>query len=85
MKSIEYTIRDAQGIHARSAGLLIKKLKEFSAVPMLIKDGKSTDPRKMFALMGLGIKCGDAITLSFDGADESAAAEALAAFLKENL
>ena len=52
---------------------------------MLIKDGKSTDPRKMFALMGLGIKCGDTITLSFDGADESAAAEALAAFLKENL
>ena len=53
MKSIEYTIQDAQGIHARPAGLLIKKLKEFSAVPTLTKDGKSADPRKMFALMGL--------------------------------
>ena len=57
----------------------------FSAVPTLTKDGKSADPRKMFALMGLGIKCGDTITLSFDGEDESAAAEALAVFLKENL
>ncbi len=85
MKSIEYTIQDAQGIHARPAGLLIKKLKEFSAVPTLTKDGKSADPRKMFALMGLGIKCGDTITLSFDGYDESAAAKALAVFLKENL
>ena len=37
------------------------------------------------SLMGLGIKCGESITFTLDGADEDAAAAALEAFLKENL
>ena len=31
MKEVIYTIQDAQGVHARPAGLLVKKLKEFTA------------------------------------------------------
>ena len=85
MKEITYTIKDAQGIHARPAGLLVKKLKEFTATPTLTKGGKTIDPRKMFALMGLGIKCGETITFTLEGADEDAAAAALEAFLAENL
>lgn len=85
MKEITYTIQDAQGIHARPAGLLVKKLKEFAATPTLTKGGKTIDPRKMFALMGLGIKCGESITFTLEGADEDAAAAALEAFLAENL
>ena len=85
MKNFSYVIKDEVGIHARPAGLLVKEAKKYQSKVMITKDGKSADPRKMFALMGLGIKCGDTITMSFDGADESAAAEALAAFLKENL
>ena len=85
MKEVIYTIQDAQGVHARPAGLLVKKLKECTATPALTKGDKTIDPRKMFALMGLGIKCGETITLTFDGADEEAAAAALEAFLKENL
>lgn len=85
MKEVIFTIKDAQGIHARPAGLLVKKLKEFTAVPTLTKGEKTIDPRKMFALMGLGIKCGESITFTLDGADEEAAAAALEAFLNENL
>ncbi|MGM9612062.1 MAG: HPr family phosphocarrier protein [Butyricicoccus sp.] len=85
MKEVTYTIQDAQGIHARPAGLLVKKLKEFSSTPALTKGEKTIDPRKMFALMGLGIKCGETITFTLEGADEDAAAAALEAFLAENL
>ena len=85
MKEITYVIKDAQGIHARPAGFLVKKLKEFTATPTLTKGEKTIDPRKMFALMGLGIKCGESITFTLDGADEDAAAAALEAFLNENL
>ena len=67
MKEVTYTIQDAQGIHARPAGLLVKKLKEFTATPTLTKGEKTIDPRKMFALMGLGIKCGESITFTLDG------------------
>ena len=37
------------------------------------------------ALMGMGIKQGDTVTVSVDGADEDAAAAAIEAFFKENL
>ena len=49
------------------------------------KDGKAADAKKLLALMGLGIKQGDEITVKVDGADEDAAAAAIEAFLKENL
>ena len=36
------------------------------------------------ALMGLGIKCGETITVQTEGEDEAAVAEAIEAFLREN-
>lgn len=78
MKQIEFTVTDPQGIHARPAGAIIKKIKQFQCAATMTKDGKTADARKMFAVMGLGVKCGDVITLTFDGADEEQAALALA-------
>ncbi|MDY4444601.1 MAG: HPr family phosphocarrier protein, partial [Butyricicoccus sp.] len=43
------------------------------------------DARKMFGLMGLGIKGGSSITVNVEGADEEATAAAMEAFLKETL
>ena len=37
------------------------------------------------ALMGLGVKCGDTVTIKIEGGDEDAAAAAIEAFLNENL
>ena len=37
------------------------------------------------ALMGMGIKQGDTVKVTVDGADEDAAAAAIEAFLKANL
>lgn len=39
----------------------------------------------MFGLMGLGIKCGETITVTVEGEQEEAAAAALEAFLKANV
>jgi len=79
-----YTITDAVGIHARPAGLLAKKSAEFKSKVTIIKGSKSADTRRLMALMGLGIKCGETITVQTEGEDESAAAEAIEAFLREN-
>ena len=35
--------------------------------------------------MGLGVKKGDEVTLTFDGADEDAAYESITKFMQENL
>lgn len=85
MKEFQYTIKDACGIHARPAGLLVKVVKGFGSTATLEKAGKSCDLRKLMALMGMGVKQGDNITVKVEGDDEEAAAAAIQQFLTENV
>lgn len=85
MQSFTYTIKDELGIHARPAGLLAKTAKCFSSEIVIEKNGKSVNATKLMMLMGLGIKCGDTITVSVNGEDEEAAAKAVEEFFKANL
>ncbi len=85
MKTFTYTIRDEVGIHARPAGMLVNKAKEFECGVTVHKDGRSADAKKLFSLMGLGVKCGDFIQVEADGADEDAAIAALSEFFEANL
>ena len=55
MKEFKYVITDAEGIHARPAGELVKVAKEFSSKITITKDGKSGDCKKIFAIMGLSL------------------------------
>lgn len=84
MKEFTYTITDPVGIHARPAGMLAKKAAGFKSTVTVIKGEKKADTRRLMALMGLGIKCGETITVQAEGEDEAAAAEAIQAFLTEN-
>ena len=85
MKEFQYTIKDACGIHARPAGLLVKVVKGFSSTATLEKNGKTCDLRKLMALMGMGIKQGETVTVKVEGEDEEAAAAAIQQFLTENV
>ncbi|MBO4288990.1 MAG: HPr family phosphocarrier protein [Lachnospiraceae bacterium] len=86
MKSFEYTITDPVGIHARPAGLLVKKIKEFAGSTVTIEKGdEAVNALKLMALMKMGIKQGDAITVKVEGGDEDAVAAAVEEFLKANL
>ena len=85
MKTFTYTIQDEVGIHARPAGLLAKKAKEFQSAITLEKDGKSVNLTKLMAVMGMGVKCGDTVTVSIDGTDEETAFAELQTFFQQNL
>jgi len=85
VKTFSYTIKDEAGIHARPAGLLVKKAKEFESVITLEKGGKSTAATKLMAIMGMGVKCGDTVTVMIEGADEEKAAAEMETFFGENL
>lgn len=85
MKEFKYVITDAEGIHARPAGELVKAAKEFTCSITIKKDGKSGDCKKIFGLMGLGVKQGNEVVFTFDGADEEAAYEAVSRFVQEKL
>ena len=85
MKEFKYVITDPQGIHARPAGELVKAAKAFTSSIMITKDGKSGDCKKIFGIMGLGIKKGNEVVETFDGEDEEAAYEAVSKLMQESL
>ena len=69
MKQFEYTVTEPVGIHARPAGLLTKEAKKYKSTITLTKDGKSVNVLKLMALMGLGVKCGDTVSVTVEGED----------------
>ena len=85
MKEFQYTVKDACGIHARPAGLLVKVAKGFASTATLEKAGKTCDLRKLMALMGMGVKQGATVTIKVAGDDAAACAEAIQKFLRENV
>ncbi len=85
MKTFSYTIKDAQGIHARPAGELVKAAKGFASEIKIGKGGMMVDAKKIFGIMGLGAKQGDTVEFSFNGDDEEQACSTIAAFMEANL
>ena len=84
--SFEYVIQDALGIHARPAGLLVKTAKALDSTITIQKvGGGSAIATKLMALMGLGIKSGDTVTVTIEGGSEEANAAAVEQFFKDNL
>lgn len=84
MKSFEYTITDPVGLHARPAGILVKEVKKFASAVTVTKGAKSVNALKLMALMGMGIKQGDTVTVSIEGPDEDTAAATIEEFFKAN-
>ncbi|MDR2443423.1 MAG: HPr family phosphocarrier protein [Deltaproteobacteria bacterium] len=83
MKQMSYTIKDPDGIHARPAGLLVKKLQSFPCSINIAKGEKSADGKRLFAVMKLGVTQGETINFTFDGENEDEALEATVEVLKE--
>ncbi|MDO5149533.1 MAG: HPr family phosphocarrier protein [Oscillospiraceae bacterium] len=85
MKTFDYTIKDELGIHARPAGMLAKTAKLLDSEITVTKGEKTVGATKLMALMGLGVKCGDTITVTANGGNEEAALETIRSFLESNL
>lgn len=86
MRKFIYTIQDANGVHARPAGLLVKAAKALdSTITLENAAGKSAVATKLMAVMGLGIKQGDTVTVTVEGGDEEISAAAMEKFFSENL
>ena len=85
MKEIQYTITDPVGLHARPAGSFVKAAQSLKC-SVTISDGThEADAKRLLAVMGLDINCGDTITLCLDGDGEEGAAFLLESYLKSNL
>ncbi|MBQ5332980.1 MAG: HPr family phosphocarrier protein [Oscillospiraceae bacterium] len=85
MKAFTYTIKDELGIHARPAGMLAKAAKALDSEITITKGDKTVGAAKIMALMGLGVKCGDTITVTANGGNEEASLAEIRSFLENNL
>ena len=85
MESFTYTIKDPAGIHARPAGLLVKKAREFQSAVTLEVKGQKADAKGILGVMSLGAAQGDTLTVSVDGSDAAEAATQIRSFIQEHL
>ena len=85
MKEFKYVITDPEGIHARPAGILVKQAAGYQSAVTIAEGEKSADAKRIFGVMGLGVKTGEEVTITVEGADEDTAAAELETFFKENL
>ena len=71
MQIFEYTMRNNEGLKAYDASRLIQVAVESGCTVTLEKSGKTVNAKKLFAVMGLGIKNGDQIKFTVSGANEA--------------
>ena len=85
METFQYTITDEIGIHARPAGELAKLAKEFQSKITIKTETKQADAERLMAVMALGIRHGQTITVETVGPDEKEAPEAVQDFFQAKL
>ena len=85
MKNFKYVIKDEVGIHARPASELVKEAKKYSSTITITKGDKSAVATKLMAVMSLGVKCGEEITVTVEGEDEDTAVEKMKDFMEANM
>ncbi len=84
MREFTYTVKDELGLHARPAGMLVKRAASYQSNIQIWKGEASAQAKRLFGVMGLNVKQGDAIRFTLEGADEEAACTELEAFCQEN-
>jgi phosphoenolpyruvate-protein phosphotransferase len=73
------------GLHARPAALLMQRLREFASEVTLSFKDKRASARSVIALMALGVREGDELTVTASGVDAAAALDGVTAALDEAL
>lgn len=83
MEKLTYTVKDPGGIHARPAGMLVKAAGGFRATITIEAGERISDCKKLLRVMAMGIRCGEEITITANGEDESEAIEKLKRTIEE--
>ena len=66
MKKFNYIVRDELGIHARPAGMFVKKAAEFKSTVEVLAKGKTVNAKSIMGIMSLGLGQGDELTVVDD-------------------
>lgn len=84
MIKITVTMNAASGLHARPANMFTKTASQFKSTITVEKDDKQADGKRLLAIMALGVKQGDQMTIIAEGEDEQEAIKVLEKMLADD-
>ena len=73
----QVSIKNESGLHARPAGMFVKKAAEFKSTVEVLAKGKAVNAKSIMGIMSLGLGQGDELTVIAKGEDEETAVNAL--------
>ena len=79
MITFSHVIADIEGLHARPVALIASEARKWSSRITVTSGMARADATDLMGLMGMDARQGDELTVTVDGPDEEAAAEALRA------
>ena len=82
MKEFTYVIKADEGLHARPAGILLKKCAAYKSKITIFKGEKSAEATRLMKVMSLGAKKGDEVLVRVEGEDEDSVFEEVKAFFE---
>lgn len=85
MESFTHVVNDEAGLHARPAGLLVKKAQSYPESITIKAGDKSADAKRLFAVIGLCVKQGDSVFIEISGDNENEVASEFSAYCRDNI
>lgn len=71
------SIKNASGLHARPAGMFVKKAAEFKSTVEVVAKDKTVNAKSIMGIMSLGLAQGEELKLVVNGEDEEVALAAM--------
>ena len=84
MKSIQITVENQVGLHARPATLFVRTAQKHVADITVSYEGKTVNAKSLLSLLSLGVTKNASITVAANGSDEDVALHALTALIASN-
>ena len=85
MVSQKVVIKNASGLHARPAGVLVKEAGKCASDVKLVVGERAINAKSILNIMAAGIKCGTEIEVRCDGENEEAELQTLIAAIEGGL
>lgn len=82
MEIKQVKIKNATGMHARPASLLVSQMTKFSSQVELVVGDKVINAKSIMSLLAGGLVAGTDLEIRCQGTDEVAACEAAASFIE---
>ncbi len=85
MKTEEFIIKAATGLHARPAAKFVDLASQFDSEITLVFGKQEVNAKSIISVLSLGVGQGEKIKLVFDGPDENEAFRRMKKYMKKNL